>query len=64
MSSLWYVSLALWMRQRFGGNDTNETSFCRMRSLLLVLILMRRRLNSFPRDAGVYQATRYVLWTI
>jgi hypothetical protein len=33
----------------------------RMKSLLLAQISMRELLNSFPRDAGVFQATRYVL---
>lgn len=33
---------------------------CRTKLLLLVLISMRRLLSSFPRDAGVYQVTRYV----
>ena len=43
------------------GYDANMNLSRRMRSLLLVLILMRRPLNSFPRDAGVYQVIRYVL---
>jgi hypothetical protein len=32
----------------------------RMRSQQPGPILMRKLLNSFPRDAGLYQATRYV----
>lgn len=35
-------------------------AFFRMKSLLPVQTSMRRLLNSFPRDAGLYQATRYV----
>ena len=46
------------------GNGANLGLWCRMRSLLLALILMRRLLNSFPKVAGVYQATRYVLRAI
>lgn len=46
------------------GNSANLGLWCRMRLLLLVLILMRRLLNSFRKDAGVYQATRYVLRAI
>jgi hypothetical protein len=42
------------------GWDWVELKVCRMKSLLRNHKLMRRLLNSFPRDAGWYQATRYV----
>jgi hypothetical protein len=41
-------------------NETNTLCASRTRLLLLAQISMRRHLNSFPRDAGLYQATRYV----
>lgn len=39
----------------------NEVFHCRMKLLLLAQISMRRPLNSFPRDAGMCQATRFVI---
>jgi hypothetical protein len=46
------------------GHGADIYFLCRTKSLLLVLISMRRPLNSFPRDAGPYQATRYVSWGV
>ena len=40
-------------------HGTNVLPSHRMKSQLLVQILTRRLLNSFLRDAGLYQATRY-----
>ena len=39
--------------------EANWQLLCRTKSLLLDQISMRRLPNSFPRDAGLYQATRY-----
>lgn len=41
-----------------------ELKVCRMKLLLPNHKSMRRPLNSFPRDAGWYQATRYVISTM
>jgi F-type H+-transporting ATPase subunit d len=40
--------------------DWADTCASRTKSQLLVQISMKRHLNSFPRDAGLYQATRFV----
>jgi hypothetical protein len=50
-----------WLMGRNLDNWADAWCAFRMRLPLLVLTLMRRPLNSFPRDAGVYQATRYVI---
>jgi hypothetical protein len=41
------------------GYGPNPLCFNRMKLLQLALRLMRRLPNWFPRDAGLYQATRY-----
>jgi hypothetical protein len=43
------------------GDETNAVCACRTRLLLLAQILTRRHPNSFPRDAGLYQVTRFVI---
>jgi hypothetical protein len=57
------VCIALLMRGEL-RRGANDWCVLRMRSLLLVPRLMRRHLSSFPRDAGLYQATRYVSSTM
>ena len=49
-----------WTMEQNMDNWTNAWYLIRMKLLLLVRTLMRKLLNSFPRDAGVYRATRYV----